>query len=212
MCVGNKKVAELLINNNAPDAAEGGTSSTVGPALKTFGETVIAGWVGSISKKECKVTYNYNGGSLWKAMYANFTDYNGSSIRDREFLQGFGRASDSSTISLDHYSSLKQIFFQSGKNDDICISSIDIVCGFGMGFGINILRTNIPLVPLKAALEAGNYTPKDQTDADYENENKCVYIYGDSESSKRLRGFEVNADIFLCDSLKCIASIVKLYS
>lgn len=70
---------------------------------------------------------------------------------------------------------------------------------------------------LEEALKANNYTAKDQSYTDYENENKCVYIYGDSGSSKRLRGIFLNADIFECGAdpkkdavLKCIAKNIEL--
>lgn len=144
---------------------------------------------------------------------------NGRSFRADQSLQSIGNSSDFSTASLSDSSTLKKMYFQSEKGSDICMKSIANECGAGTGVATSTHRTQIPLPYLKGALKTGHYTAKAQSYAKYEHEHSCVYMYGESPSSKMLRRINVNADIFECgneskngDKLKCIANNVKLYS
>lgn len=74
-------------------------------------------------------------------------------------------------------------------------------------------------VYLKYRLIANNYTALDASYAKYETDHRCVYIYGDFESSKRLRRIETSVDIFECsnkrtvdEQLECIGNTVEFHS
>lgn len=209
------------------DAAAGGTSSTIKSDLRTFALAALAGTSANyitskpeVGNKECKISYYYHESiSLFPTMWAYYYDITGLIIDDWESLQGSGNSKDSSKTSLDGFTMLTKIAFMTGRNNKICLRSIEILCGAYTGLGNSVRRTQIPLVNLKPELKARNYTPEDQDDAKYENDNMCVYIYGKStESSKRFFGFEVKADIFECgtkskdeDKLKCVIDSVILY-
>lgn len=152
-------------------------------------------------------------------MHASFLDANGKSINTREILQGLWNSKDTSKVSLDDLSILKKFSIMVDLGKDICMKNIGIECGAGTGLGTSVRRTQIPLVHLKEALRINNYAAKDPSYAKYENDHSCVYMYGDWESSNRLRGFEVDADIFECGSkptfdeqMKCIGKSIRLYS
>lgn len=174
--------------------------------------------MGSLDK-ECEITYYYYVSvSLWNAIHASFLDANGKCINTREILEGFWNAKDTSKVSLDDLSILKKISFMADLGKDICMKKIEIKCGANTGLGTSVRYTQIPIIYLEKALRTNNYTAKDQSYAEYENDHDCVYMYGDWELSNRLRGFEMDADIFECanestidEQIKCIGRNVRLY-
>lgn len=213
-------------------ATDGGTIWKAGPYLITFVLGSISGTSAAIfadylihrkdlGNKECSVTYNYYMVYDWpeQYIYVFYSDVNNKTVRVQSALGGEGNLSYPKKISLDSYSILEAIFFLTEKDSDICMQNIDIVCGAGTGVGTSLRHTNLPMGLLKEALRVNHYTAKGDTYTKTENENNCVYIYGDSGSSKRLRGIGVNPDIFECGTdpkkdavLKCIAKNIEMWS